>query len=92
MTPTHRVTLTIVLDVVCDSGIGPDALAVAHHRAESMAARVLLCGDVGGRITMTDEPGDGLAVPATARSATTMPGTMTVRVLMTKRRARKVAR
>jgi len=77
----YRVTLTIVLDVEAPRLIGQTALAVAHHRAESMAARVLLCGDGGGRITMTDEPGEGTAVKVAATRATTVPGRMTIRRL-----------
>lgn len=90
MTPaTHRVTLTIVLDVACATTIGQASLALAHSRAESMAARVLLCGDGGGQIDLVDGPGTPNAVPITATSATTMPGSMVIRRLGVAR-ARKV--
>lgn len=79
-TATHRVTLTIVLDVEATAPtIGPEALAMAHHRAEDMAMRVLLHGDNGGAIALTDGPGVGAGVPATVTRVTTVPGTMTVR-------------
>ncbi len=91
MSATHRVTLTIVLDVEAPRIISAMALSVAHHRAESMAARVLLCGDTGGAIGVTDGPQvpGGLAVPVTATRATTVPGTTKIRALGKRKRAVK---
>lgn len=90
---THRVTLTIVLDVECATTVGPDALSAAHFRAEQFAARVLLCGDKGGPIDVVDSEAHDASVaviPPRATRLVTRPGMMEIRMIKTgKKRAPK---
>lgn len=78
MKTTVRLRIVLHVEHDHDTPITLNHLAVALHRAEGVAARVLLCGDGGGELLMTDgPPKGGVAVLACASSITTGDGDAT---------------
>jgi hypothetical protein len=74
-----RVTLTINLELDTPNLPSNEALHAAMERAQNAAARVFVCGDLGGKMKVDVEPSDH-AVEKTCDAVDVLPGRMTATV------------
>lgn len=81
-----RVTLTIKLELSIPGLPSDEALNAAMYRAQSAAARVFVCGDLGGKMKVDVEPSDN-AVPKTCDAVDVLPGFMSATVSKRKRKS-----
>ena len=83
-----RVTFTIALELETEGLPSQEALNAAMQRAEDVAARVFVCGDLGGKMHLTVDA-SGSPIPKTCEVVHVLPGRISATVSKKKRWGRR---